>query len=151
MTDPNHILISGITSCRRAQSCLTLCNPMKCSPPGSSVCGIPRQEYWSALLFPTRGDLPDPGTEFTSFALAGGFCTHCASWEAHIWHNLSLFTILHQFPKQARQNPIKHFSPLLSFVHPCRREWQSSSNAWIVWQLQKCVNWRYKGIKTAHK
>ena len=22
------------------QSCLTLCNPMDCSPPGSSVCGI---------------------------------------------------------------------------------------------------------------
>ena len=31
------------------------------SPPGSSVCG--RQEYWSGLLFPSPGDLPDPGIE----------------------------------------------------------------------------------------
>ena len=26
--------------CLVTQSCLTLCNPMNCSPPGSSVCGI---------------------------------------------------------------------------------------------------------------
>ena len=25
--------------------------------------GFPRQEYWSGLLFPFPGDLPDPGTE----------------------------------------------------------------------------------------
>ena len=27
--------------------CLTLCDPMDCSPPGSSVIGFSRQEYWS--------------------------------------------------------------------------------------------------------
>ena len=35
-----------------------------------------RQEYWSGLLFPTPGDLPDPGIEpesFASPALAGRF------------------------------------------------------------------------------
>ena len=25
--------------------------------------GFPRQEHWSGLLFPSPGDLPDPGTE----------------------------------------------------------------------------------------
>ena len=25
--------------------------------------GFSRQEYWSGLLFPSPGDLPDPGTE----------------------------------------------------------------------------------------
>jgi len=38
--------------------------------------GFPRQEYWSGLPFPSPGDLPDPGTEPTSPALAG------AIWEA---------------------------------------------------------------------
>ena len=38
--------------------CLTLCNPMDCSPPGSSVMGFPRQEYWSGLSFPSPGNLP---------------------------------------------------------------------------------------------
>ena len=34
-----------------------------------------RQEYWSGLPFPTSGDLPDPGIEPMSPALAGGFFT----------------------------------------------------------------------------
>ena len=36
---------------------------------------LPRQEYWSGLAFPSPGDLPDPGTEPTSPALAGTFFT----------------------------------------------------------------------------
>ena len=28
-----------------------------------------RQEYWSGLLFPPPGDLPDPGIKFTSLCL----------------------------------------------------------------------------------
>ena len=34
-----------------------------------------RQEYWSGLPFPSPGDLPDPGIEPTSPALAGRFFT----------------------------------------------------------------------------
>ena len=37
--------------------------------------GFPRQEYWSRLLLPSSEDLPDPGTEITSPALAGRFFT----------------------------------------------------------------------------
>ena len=54
------------------------CKPMDCSPPGSPVHGISRQEYWSGLPCPPPGDLPDPGTESVSPmspALAGRFFT----------------------------------------------------------------------------
>ena len=44
-------------------------------PPGSSVHGFPRQKHWSGLPFPSPGDLPDPGIEPRSLALAGGFFT----------------------------------------------------------------------------
>ena len=37
--------------------------------------GFSRQEYWSGLPFPSPGDLPDPGIEPVSPALAGGFFT----------------------------------------------------------------------------
>ena len=57
------------------QLCLTLCNPVDCSPPGSSVHGFPRQEYRSGLPFPSPGELPDPRIEPVSSALAGGFLT----------------------------------------------------------------------------
>ena len=67
------------------QSCLTLWDPMDCSPPDSSVQGILRQEHWSGLPCPPPGDLPDPGIKPTSLvspALAGGFFTTSATWEA---------------------------------------------------------------------
>ena len=57
--------------------CLTLCDPHGlCSPQDSPVHvlrSISRQEYWSGLSFPPLGDLPGPGIECTSLALAGGF------------------------------------------------------------------------------
>ena len=43
------------------QSCLSLCYPMDYSPPGSSVHGFCRQEYWSGLPFPSPVDLPESG------------------------------------------------------------------------------------------
>ena len=38
-----------------AQPSLILCDPTDSSPPYSSVCGIPRQEYSSGLSFPSQG------------------------------------------------------------------------------------------------
>ena len=45
------------------KSCLTLCDPMDCSPPGSSVHGISQARIleWGAISFP--GDLPISGLE----------------------------------------------------------------------------------------
>ena len=49
--------------------------------PGTVVCqallstGFPRQEYWSRLPFPSPGDLPNPGIEPMSPAMAGRFFT----------------------------------------------------------------------------
>jgi len=37
--------------------------------------GFPRQEGWNGLPFPSPGDLPNPGIEPASPALAGGFFT----------------------------------------------------------------------------
>ena len=76
----NAVLTSvlSLLLCSVTQSCPTLCDPMHCSPPDSSVHGLSRQEYWSGLPFPAPGDLPDPGTETLSLespALAGGFLT----------------------------------------------------------------------------
>ena len=47
--------------------------------------GFSRQEYWSVLLCPPPGDLPDPRSKPASLmspALAGGFFTTSTTWEA---------------------------------------------------------------------
>ena len=49
--------------CFISQLFLIVCDPVDCSPSGSSVHGISRQEYWSELPFLSSGDLPDPGIE----------------------------------------------------------------------------------------
>ena len=62
--------------CVTAQWCLTLC-----ASPWTAAClaplsmGFPKQEYWSGLSFPSSGDLPNPGIELASLALAGGLFT----------------------------------------------------------------------------
>ena len=57
------------------ESCPTLCNPMDCSLPGSSVHGTSQARYWSGLPFPSPGDPPNSVIEPVSLALAGGFFT----------------------------------------------------------------------------
>ena len=81
--------------------CLTLCGPVDCSPPGSSVHVISQARIleWVAISF--SGDLSDPGMELACPALAdslgrdaqllqisliptSGFFTTSTTWEALI-------------------------------------------------------------------
>ena len=48
------------------RSCLTLCDPMDCSPPGSSVHGILQAGILEWVSCSPPGDFPDPGIEPTS-------------------------------------------------------------------------------------
>ena len=54
---------------------MTLGTPWAVACQAPLAVGFPKQEYWSGLPFPSLGDLPDPGIEHTSPALAGGFST----------------------------------------------------------------------------
>ena len=48
----------------KSLSCVsTLCHPINCRLPGSSVLGFSRQEQWSGLPFPSPGHHPNPGIE----------------------------------------------------------------------------------------
>ena len=87
---PARCLIHSVCVCvcvhaKSVQSCLTLCDPVDWSPPGSSVHGILQARMWSGLACPSPGDLPDPGIEpevLRSPVLAGGFFTTSATWKA---------------------------------------------------------------------
>ena len=66
-----------------AQLCLTLCDPMDCSLPGSSIRGIfqARILEWVAIFY-SRGSssLKIEPTSLISFALADGSFTTSATW-----------------------------------------------------------------------
>ena len=50
-------------ACSVTQLYLTLCDPMDCSSPGSSVQGISQVKVLEALPLSPPGDLPDSGIE----------------------------------------------------------------------------------------
>ena len=82
---PNRDAENCVPVSQVAQSCPTLCDPLACSPPGSSVHGFSRQEQWSGFLFPPPGDLSDPGIKpvsLISLASAGRLFTASTTWEA---------------------------------------------------------------------
>ena len=57
-------------------SCVQLfCDPMTTACQAPLSMEFPRQEYWSGFPFLPPRDLPDPGIEPTSPALAGSFFT----------------------------------------------------------------------------
>ena len=71
--------------CSVTQSCPTLCDPVDCSPPASSVHGILQARIleWGGAIS-SSGDFPNPGikpTSLLSLTLASGFFTTSASWE----------------------------------------------------------------------
>ena len=77
--------------CSVAHSCPTFCGPwtVGCQAPLSMR--FPREEYWGGSPFPSPGDLPNPGIKGASPALAGGFFTTSATWEAHTYTDTDFF------------------------------------------------------------
>ena len=65
-------------ACMHAHSCLTLCNPRDCSPPGSSVHGVLQPRILDWIAIPSSGGSSYPVIEPqppASPALAGGLST----------------------------------------------------------------------------
>ena len=58
-----------------AKSCLSILRPQDVSWQAPLPMGFPRKEYWSGLLFPFAGHLPDPGIKPMSPALTDGLFT----------------------------------------------------------------------------
>ena len=86
---PSSLMDKWISVSRSA--CLTLCDPMNCSPPGFSVYGILQGRILEWLPFPSSEDLPEPGIELGSPALQAdslpfelqGTLLHCW-WECKL-------------------------------------------------------------------
>ena len=76
-----------ICCCLVTQSCLTLCDLMDCSPPGSSVHGILQARILGCVAIPFSRDFPDPGIEPGSSYITGSFFTIWATREdlSQIW------------------------------------------------------------------
>ena len=85
-------LVCACMHAKLLQSCLTLCDPMDRSLPGSSVQGILQAWILECSRGLSLGDSLNPGIKLASLlssALASRFFTTRATWEAH---NVILFS-----------------------------------------------------------
>ena len=55
--------VTSFTHAKSVESCPTLCNPVDCNPPGSSVHGILQARILEWIAMPFPGALPNLGTE----------------------------------------------------------------------------------------
>ena len=76
-------------ACSVAQLCPALCDSMSYSPPGYSVHGIFQARILEWVAIPSPGDLPDPGIEPLSPALAGSFFTTVPLGKPQSWAGVS--------------------------------------------------------------
>ena len=78
-------MCAGVPACTQLLSRIQLfVTPWTAAGQASLFMGFPRQEHWSGLLFPSPGDLPDPGIKPTSLAspvLAGRLFTTVPPWK----------------------------------------------------------------------
>ena len=74
-----------VCECSVAQSCPALCDPINCSPPGSSVHGISQARIleWVAISFSTGFSCSRDQTWVSS--IGRWILYHCATWEAFFW------------------------------------------------------------------
>ena len=87
--------------------------------------GFSRQESWRGLAFPTSGDLPDPGIEATSPALAGGYFT---AWVTEKPSEIALLALSNpQFPSLEVDDNI---------VHLCV-QYSAKSSVWYLLTINK--------------
>ena len=116
--------------CVCAQTCLTLCDPVVCSLPGSSVYGIIQTRTVEWVAISSSRESSDPGIEpesLMSAALAGRFFTTSATLEALIaWEEESNTTNPHNWggwtgeEKYTSPTPLSKslLSDALSLSHP---------------------------------
>ena len=98
-----YIVPNMLCMCARsvAQSCLTLCNPMHCSPPGSSVHGVfqARILEWVAISYSIGSSWSRDWTHVSWVScIVSQILYHCATWQAMfylIWRYVSDLCTVH--------------------------------------------------------
>ena len=85
------------------QLCLTLCNPLDCSPPGFSVHAIFQARVLEWVAMPSSRGSSWPKDQTQAFCICRQILYHCATWEA-LWeaHNSA-----HSFKTSLRSQAVR--------------------------------------------
>ena len=115
-----------------AQLCPTLCDSWTVAHQTPPSMGFSRQEYWSGLLFPSPGDLPDSGIEPGSPALQAD------SWLSEPPGK----------PQKIHRHLKKHYSrPVISVITIYSEEIIRCTDTYVYWSVaHKDKNWKPSNV-----
>ena len=109
---------SAMHACSVTQSCPTLCDPMDCSLPGSSVCGIFQARILEWVAFPFSSGSSQSRDRSQIFCIAGRFVTSWATREAQWSLQLILKLIISQsflrWSKRVLGDSLSSFPPQMN-------------------------------------
>ena len=107
-----------------AQSCLTLCNPMACSPPGFSVHGILQARILEWIAIPFSRGTSQPRDWTLVSCITGRFVTIWPTGKSYFIFSISLFPQLqcsntaNLSKEKSDRNPETSMSRILRIWHP---------------------------------
>ena len=134
-----------------AQSYLTLCDPMDCSPPGSSVHGILQGRIMEWLAIPFSRRSPQPRNQTWVSHIAGRFVNIWATREAHGHVHTPIFKrdnhkILLNSTEPSAQCFVAAWigGVFVESGYAYMYFWTSSL---FTWNYHNIVNWLYANIK----
>ena len=121
---PNNQEVKGLLSEEVAQSCPTLCDPMDCSLPGSSVHGIfqARILEWVAISFSSGSSQPRDRTQVSRMV---GRCFYCLSHQGSLQEQSGVVTHIRffAFHKKAKNLPFWFFRKILHILLNTNPQW----------------------------
>ena len=91
-----------LSLCLVTQTCTTLCDPMECSPPGSSVHGILQARILEWVAMSSSRNLPNPGIELSCSTLQADSLTTILLKIFTLW----LFMIIEKLGRNVKQQRI---------------------------------------------
>ena len=105
-----------ISACSVAHSCLTLCNPMYCSSPGSSVYGIPQARIleWVAISF-SRG--PSQPRDRTHVSCIPGRILYRLSYQGSPTTRIQQFLKVWSNEKLSQKHPYSYNAQVILPIH----------------------------------
>ena len=107
-----------------SQSYSTLCDPVDCSLPDSSIQGIHQQEYWVGWHFLLQGIFPTKGSS--------SCLPHCRQILYLLSHQENAYLILWSIRKKNNKDYCSKRKK--------NKFWRSSSISWKRWLLIKLIN-----------
>ena len=132
MTKDHNIIVVKINVCSVTELCLTLCDPMDCRLPGSSVYGIfqARKLEQVSISFSRGSSRPRDGTHVSCFSCIGRWVLYQLShWES-LWKSMKIIQM-----RRGKEYLFRAREPAITYIWHRKAEERSN----FIAEKRECI------------